>query len=225
MKYGPDIAYIASLMGDPARANMLLALMHGGALTVSELAEEAGVTLGTASSHIAKLEDGGLVTLRKDGRNRFVALSGASVGEAIERLQGLAGELGHWRHRPASRATALKCARVCYDHLAGEEGVWLYDRLRARRTLAGHGEALRLTRKGEAFVSELGIDLTGLRRARRRLCRSCRDWSEQRDHLGGALGSALLDRFYELRWATRAEGTRIIQFSRSGERRFRALFA
>lgn len=225
MKEGPDIAYVASLIGDPARTNMLLALMDGCALTISELAEEAGVSLATASSHIAKLEQGGLVSLRKDGRNRFASLADAPVGEAIENLMNLASRLGHWRARPGGKAQALKCARICYDHLAGEEGVWMYDRLRALRVLTGRGDDLRLTRRGETFVTDFGVDLSALRKTQRPFCRSCRDWSEQRDHLGGALGTAFLQRVYATNWATREPGSRAIRFTPSGIKRFRALFA
>lgn len=225
MKDGPDIAIIASLIGDPARANILLALMNGVALTGSELAEEAGVTLSTTSLHLTKLCGAGLVTVRKHGRHRFFSISDACVAELVESLMGVAERLGHRRQRPSSRASALKCSRVCYDHLAGELGVWMYERLRDRRAIIGRGERLRLTRRGEAFVEAFGIELGVLKSKRRTLCRACRDWSEQRDHLGGSLGSAFLDQFRERRWARREDATRIIRFSRVGEAKFRQLFA
>lgn len=223
MKQGPDIALVASLIGDPARANMLVALMDGCALTAGELAEEAGVAPSTASSHLAKLRAGGLVAERKQGRNRYFSIADGAVAGLIETLMNLSGRLGHLRQRPSGKAPALKCARVCFDHLAGELGVWVFARLCQRRLLIGRGERLRMTRKGAAFAGGFGIEVAALAARRRPLCRPCRDWSEQEDHLGGALGAAVLERLFALRWAARETGSRIVRFSPSGEARFRAL--
>ena len=123
MKDGPDIARIASLVGDPARANMLTALMDGGALTASELALEAGVTLPTASSHLGKLLDGGLLTLTAQGRHRYYGLATAQVAEMLEHIMGVAAAVGPQRSRPGPRDAAMREARVCYDHLAGDRAV------------------------------------------------------------------------------------------------------
>lgn len=224
MKCGPDIALIASLIGDPARANMLLALMNGCALTAGELAEEAGVTPPTASTHLAKLRSGGLIAERKDGRNRYFSIAGNTVAGGVETLMNIAEQLGHVRQRPSSNAPALKCSRVCYNHLAGTLAVWMFTRLRERKLISGRDAGLRLTRKGGAFVSGFGIDIEALQSPRQPLCRPCRDWSEQSDHLGGLLGAAFLDRFFALNWASRKAGTRIIRFSLAGEQQFRALF-
>ncbi|MCP4327658.1 MAG: winged helix-turn-helix transcriptional regulator [Alphaproteobacteria bacterium] len=225
MKEGPDIALVASLIGDPARANILSALMDGCALTASELAEEAGVTPSTTSSHLAKLRGGGLVTERKQGRNRYFSLSDAAVAELVENLMSVANRLGHTRHRPGGKAPALKCSRVCYDHLAGEYGVWMYERLRARRLIVRRGGKLCLTRKGADFVGDFGIDVAALKSRRRALCTACMDWSELSDHLGGAVAAEFLGRLYDLKWATRQPGSRVVRFTRSGEAKFRALLA
>ncbi|NNG02830.1 MAG: winged helix-turn-helix transcriptional regulator, partial [Inquilinus sp.] len=123
MKTGPDIAHVAALLGDPARANMLTALMSGRALTASELASEAGVTPQTASAHLARLQQGGLVVPRKQGRHRYYALTGEDVAAVLEALMGLAARTGHLRTRTGPKDPALRRARVCYDHLAGELGV------------------------------------------------------------------------------------------------------
>src|SRR3954452_19896741 len=127
MKAGPDIALVASLVGDPARSNMLTALMSGPALTASELAQEAGVTPQTASTHLAKLEPGGLVEPEKQGRHRYYRLTGPDVAGVLEGLMGLAARVGHLRIRTGPKDPALRHARVCYDHLAGELGVQMLD--------------------------------------------------------------------------------------------------
>jgi len=224
MKAGPDIALVASLLGEPARANMLTALMDGGALTAGELARHAGITPQTASSHLAKLEAGGLVTVRRQGRHGYYALSGEDVGAVLEALMGLAARAGHSRTRPGPREPALREARICYDHLAGDLGVAMLDSMIARTLILCEGESLTMTGAGEVFVGELGIDLSGLGDSRRPLCKSCLDWSVRRSHLAGALGAALLRRFGELGWAKRVEGTRIIAFSPRGRRAFAGTF-
>jgi DNA-binding transcriptional ArsR family regulator len=224
MKAGPDIALVASLLGDPARANMLTALMDGGALTAGELARHAGVTPQTASSHLAKLETGGLVTVRRQGRHGYFALSGEDVGAVLEALMGLAARAGHSRSRPGPREPALREARVCYDHLAGDLGVAMFDSMVARGLIRHERDALPLEEAGQVFVRELGVDLGSLRGSRRPLCKSCLDWSVRRSHLAGALGAALLHRFGELGWAKRVEGTRVIAFSPPGRKAFAETF-
>src|SRR6185437_12799014 len=224
MKVGPDISAVAALLGDPARANMLTALSSGQALTAGELAREAGVTAQTASSHLAKLSAGGLVEGRKQGRHVYYALWGPEVAAVIEALSGLAERAGHTRVRTGPKEPALRRARVCYDHLAGDLGVALLDSLTHRGMIAGAGESLVLTAPGETFMTALGLDLAALSRLRRPLCKGCLDWSVRRSHLAGALGAALLDRFYGLGWAMREPGTRIVSFSPRGLEAFREIF-
>ena len=220
MKEGPDIARIGALIGDPARANMLTALMSGKALTATELAGEAGITLQTASSHLSKLETAGLIRLRKQGRHRYFSLSGDDVGSVLEALMGRASKYGHTRLRTGPKDPALRKARVCYNHLAGELGVHLYESLRKHRHIREQGDAVDLTQQGTVFMRRFGIDVEPLEHPRRPLCRSCLDWSARRTHLAGSLGVALLDRFYELGWAKRASGSRIVLFSPHGEKKF-----
>lgn len=224
MKAGPDIALIASLVGDPARANILTALMSGSALTASELAREAGVTPQTASSHLGKLQDGGLIAVEKQGRHRYYRLSGHDVAAVLEGLAGLAARAGHLRVRTGPKDPALRRARVCYDHLAGELAVRMFDRLVASGALIREGEAVGLSAAGEDFMTELGVDVARVSQSRRPLCKSCLDWSERRSHLAGSLGAALLERFQALKWVRRIEGTRIVAFAPEGERQFAALF-
>ena len=225
MKEGPDIARMAALIGDPARANMLTALMSGKALTATELAQEAGVTPQTASSHIAKLTDGGLVAMRRQGRHRYLSLASDDVARLLEGLMGLAAGAGHLRTRTGPRDTALRKARVCYNHLAGDMSTQMFDSLVGTGKLCLDRSGIGLSPEGEALVQELGVDLAALTRQRAPLCRECLDWSERRSHLAGSLGRALLARFEALGWASRDRQSRAVHFTRAGEGRFREIFA
>ncbi len=220
----PDIAAVAGLMGDRARAAMLMSLMAGQALTATELARTADVTKQTASAHLAKLLDARLLVAERAGRHRYFRLADQDVGAAIESLVGLAGRMGVARVATGPADPGLRKARVCYDHLAGELGVLVFDGLVAREAIRLTGSQLRLTERGEQFCAELDIDAAALGRGRRPVCLMCLDWSVRRHHLAGALGAALLDRIFELRWAHRDRKTRAIVFSAIGERSLRARF-
>ena len=227
MKVGPDIAMVASLVGDPARSNMLTALMTGRALTASELAHQAGVTPQTASSHLAKLEAGGLIEQEKQGRHRYYRLADPDVAAVLEGLEGLAARAGHLRVRTGPKDPALRRARVCYDHLAGDLGVQMLDSMKRQRLLRQRKQDIELTSEGGRFLVEtLQISADDLAHPRRPLCKTCLDWSERRHHLAGTLGAALLNRFTELKWAARdaTPGSRVVNFTRQCEKRFAALF-
>jgi len=224
MKEGPDIARLAALIGDPARANMLTALLSGKALTASELAAEAGVTLPTASAHLTKLDDGGLLQPRKQGRHKYFTLASDEVAGVLEALMGLAAGAGHLRSRTGPRDPELRKARVCYNHLAGDMGIRLYDSLVARDLLTVGKGGLGLSEDGRRFMSRFGLDLESLSAQRSPLCRECLDWSERRSHLAGSLGRALFGRFEELGWARRLDGTRIVRFTPKGEAAFKRRF-
>ena len=203
---------------------MLTALMSGKALTVSELAEEAGVTIQTASSHLSKLDSGGLLRPRKQGRHMYFALAGGDVAQVLEGLMGLAAGSGHLRTRTGPKDAKLRQARVCYNHLAGDMGIQMFDSLIARTHLSFDGKDLKLTDSGFAFAYDLGIDVGALHSARTPLCRECLAWSERRSHLAGSLGRAFLSRFEELSWAKRDRKTRIVPFSRPGAEAFHERF-
>lgn len=224
MKEGPDIARIAALIGDPARANMLTALMSGKALTATELAAEAGVTLQTTSGHLAKLLDGQLLQVRKQGRHKYFALANADVGATLEALMGLAAGQGALRTRTGPKNTQLRQARVCYNHLAGQMGVQMFQSMLANGLLVEDGETLRLTQIGASFASDFGVDLQALQSARAPLCRSCLDWSERRTHLAGSLGRAILSEMEARRWVRRDSDSRVIAFSANGIKAFDATF-
>ena len=222
MSDGPNIARVAGLIGDRARAEVLTALLADRALTATELAGIAGVTKQTISGHLAKLLEAGLVAVERQGRHRYFRLAGRDVAQLLESLMGVAFRTGSLRLRPGPREPALRKARVCYDHLAGELGVSMYEGLIERRVLAGGDESLRLTRAGKAWLASFGVDAEAVAAERRALCRPCLDWGERRHHLGGALGAALLARVFELRWASRAKDSRVVAFTPRGEAAFRA---
>ncbi|MGL5445792.1 MAG: ArsR/SmtB family transcription factor [Rhabdaerophilum sp.] len=224
MRHGPDIARLASLIGDPARANILGALMSGMALTSSELAQEAGVTPQTIASHLGKLADAGLIIARQQGRHRYWALADAEVARLLEGIMGLAGHLGTTRTRPGPRDPQLRKARICYDHLAGEFGVQLHEAAIAVGALRAGADGLVPGEKANAFFAPLGIQCEELTRGRRIFCRECLDWSMRRSHLAGALGAACLSRILALGWARREAQSRVIAFTPDGERRFLSLF-
>lgn len=224
MKQGPDIARIASLVGDPARANMLTALMDGGALTASELALEAGVSMPTASSHLAKLIDGRLLTVASQGRHRYYALAGAGVAAMIEAISGVAESSGPRRARPGPRDAAMRQARICYDHLAGEHAVAMFDRFVAEEIIVRADDTVRLGPKGASFFAAAGIDTSALDASRRPMCRACLDWSVRRAHLAGSLGAAILDKIVAEKWARRPTGSRVVEFTPPGRKAFEKLF-
>lgn len=224
MKDGPDIARIASLVGDPARANMLTALMSGAALTASELALEAGVTLPTASSHLAKLMDGGLLTLASQGRHRYYGLASPQVAGMLEAIMGVAASVGPQRVRPGPKEATMREARVCYDHLAGDHAVAMLDGFLARGLLVKDGDTIELPEKGRSFFAAYGIDASDFGKQRRPACRACLDWSVRRSHLAGSLGAAILDKIFAEKWARREKGSRVVGFTQPGKRAFEKAF-
>ena len=225
MKDGPNIARVAGLIGEPARAEILTALLADRALTATELAAVAGVTKQTVSAHLAKLVDARLLAVAAQGRHRYFRLAGSDVARLLESLMGVAFRAGAVRLVTGPREPALRKARVCYDHLAGELGVLAYDGLVARGWLVDRSGSVFLTNAGATGFAGFGIDPAQAARGRRTFCRPCLDWGERRHHLGGALGAALLARLYALRWASRAEGSRIVAFTPRGEQQWRAAFA
>jgi len=222
MREGPDIARIASLVGDPARANMLNALMGGTALTASELALEAGVSLPTASSHLGKLMEGGLLTVASQGRHRYYGLAGPHVAGMIEAITGVAEAVGPKRVRPGPRDGAMRVARVCYDHLAGEQAVAMLDRLVAKNVLVRDEQEIRLGPSAASHFAAIGIDV--YTKPRRPVCRACLDWSVRRSHLAGTLGAAILEKILAEKWARREKDSRAVIFSPPGKQAFEKVF-
>jgi|ERR1700678_381510 len=223
MKDGPNIARIAALLGDPARADVLTALMTDRALTATELASIAGVTKQTMSAHLSKLLDAALITVDQQGRHRYFRLADEDVAGLLESLMGVAYRTGAVRLLSSPREPALRKARICYDHLAGEFGVTAYEALLQHGVLEKSHEALRLSESGAQWFSRAGIDTGAAARQRRIFCRPCMDWSERRYHLAGSLGAALLSRICKLGWAKRDKHSRVVRFTAEGDRAFREL--
>src|SRR6201998_308018 len=185
MKDGPNIARIASLLGDPARADALTALMADRALTATELSAIAGVTKQTMSAHLSKLVDARLVAVDPLGRHRYFRLADGDVADLLESLMGVAFRTGAVRLLASPREPALRKARVCYDHLAGELGVSAFESLFAGGIFGRTADGVRLPETGVRWFADLGIDTAALAGRRRTLCRPCMDWSERRQHLAG----------------------------------------
>ncbi len=213
----PNIAVIAGIIGDNARAKMLTALMSGKALTATELALEADITAQTASSHLAKLLDGQLVVVRKQGRHKYVQLKNASVANLLESLLSLSSLAKH-EIKTGPADIRLRYARVCYDHLAGELGVKIYDALVLNHYLVDQGEETQLTQSGIDFFQSLGVDWQQLKKTKRSLCKSCLDWSERRNHLAGALGQWLFNDMLDKGWLVRELDSRVLNVSTKGEK-------
>lgn len=216
MDTGPKIAQVAALVGDPARANMLSALMDGRTLTASELAYVSGVAPQTASGHLAKLSDAGLLALEKQGRRRYFRLASPLVARMLEGLMVVAQE-GPARQRNLWRGgETLRHARTCYDHMAGRIAVAIADRLVQRSFILLDEDGGQLTDAGRSFFDELGVDL--LASKRRVFCRPCLDWSERRPHLAGAVGAAILRHALEHDWVEHVRDSRALVVTPVGVR-------
>ena len=220
MNDGPDISRIAALIGDLTRSNMLLALMDGRALTASELADAANVTKQTASSHLSKLLDGGLVAREIQGRHHYYRLHGADIADAIETLINAASIRLGKRTRTGPKEPALRKARICYDHLAGELSVKMYDQMLSQKWITTSNGKIKITNRGWNWLENIGVIEVELPKSRRPECKTCLDWSVRRHHLAGKVGKAILDQFIEKKWVRRVDNTRIIAFSPSGELAF-----
>jgi DNA-binding transcriptional ArsR family regulator len=227
-----DIAALGSLLADPARCKVLLALDDGRALPASVLADEAGISRPTASSHLGKLANAGLLSVESHGRHRYYRLAGREVGALLEQLGRLAPSRPVQSLREGTRAARLRTARTCYDHLAGRLGVQVMTSLLERQFLVGgdgrydsdrdihdalskpgHDVRYELTDSGHDFLTGVGVEIpTG----RRPLVRYCVDWTEQRHHLSGGLGRALLDRFLTAGWIKRTPRGRALMVTEAG---------
>jgi DNA-binding transcriptional ArsR family regulator len=212
------IAEVAALIGDPARANILAALMGGQALTASELTYAAGVSPQTTSGHLGKLTDGRLIACVKQGRHRYYRIATPRVAEMLEGIMAVVAD-GPPRHRPPSKLDeAMRNARTCYDHVAGKLGVELTDALCAHGHLVLADEGGELTETGMAFFRDFGVDLAAARGRRRIFCRPCLDWTERRPHLGGVVGAVLAQRCFDLKWLQRIRDSRALTVTAAGRR-------
>lgn len=215
-----SISHIAALLGDPARANILAALMDGRALTAKELAFAAHVSPQTTSGHLAKLTDANLLSMERQGRHRYFRLANPLVGQMLESVMAVAGA-DPSPSRPWRGGVALRTARTCYDHLAGRLGVALADALTGSGHLVLSADGGELTRSGHALLAEFGADPAPDKRV---FCRPCLDWSERRPHIAGRLGAAIAERCLTLGWVVRQRDTRAVAITTAGELGFTRVF-
>ena len=219
----PCTAIAAALIGVPARANILGALMDGRALTASELAYHAGVSPQTTSSHLAKLAGAKLVVVEKQGRHRYYRLAGAAVAEALELLALIVPQRPVPPRRRSREVEETRAARFCYDHLAGALGTGLTEAMQAKGYLAPAERDFAVTAAGEAFFRALGLEPDSLQRRRRAFARQCLDWSERRPHLAGSLGAGFARVALDRRWIRRAKEGRRVFVTPTGQTAFRDL--
>jgi DNA-binding transcriptional ArsR family regulator len=217
-QYGSDIAPVAALLADRARAAMLTALLDGRPLAAGELAKTAGVSAATASSHLGKLLDGGLVSVVKQGRHRYYRLAGAEIAAVIEALSLISPTVQVRSLRQSRQAAALHLARTCYDHLAGRAGAALFEAMIGRGLLEATGDedAYEVTDKGEERLAGIGVDVSVVRAERRRFAGHCLDWTERRPHLNGALGAAVTTSLIERGWFLRGTSRRSLVLTEKG---------
>jgi DNA-binding transcriptional ArsR family regulator len=216
-----EIARIAALLADPARARMLWSLIDGTMRPAGELAYSANVSAQSASGHLAKLVDGGLIQAEAQGRHRYFRIANADVAAAVEALASLATD--NRTRAPAGPVQFLK-ARTCYSHLAGEMAVKLLEGMLKQRWLSADGREYAVTQTGAAKLAELDIDVTEIRRPRRVFARACVDLTQRRPHLSGALGEALLETYLRRGWIQRQRRSRVVHITPKGHEAFRRWF-
>ncbi|MFZ0816615.1 MAG: helix-turn-helix transcriptional regulator [Candidatus Sulfotelmatobacter sp.] len=213
-----SIARIAGLIGEAGRIQMLTTLLDGQGHPAAELAMAASVSPQTASSHLAKLLDGELISSERRGRQRFFRLKNSDVATAIEALGALAEDSG------TDAMPELRFARTCYDHLAGVLAIALRNELLGKGVMRQGKDTFLVTSDGERFLRRFEIDTSALRKARRAFAYKCLDWTERHHHIGGSVGAALLARFMEMKWLARMRGTRTVRLTHAGERGFEEIF-
>lgn len=215
----PDLARIAATVGEPRRIQMLALLMEGRALTAKELALGAGVEPATASAHLKRLLEDGLLASASQGRHKYFRFANEHVAQLVESLMRVAPP----RQAPARaerRDEPQRRARFCYDHLAGTLGTSLFALMLRDKWVQDDAERdkqLVLTARGAKALARMGVDVEAAQARRRQFACRCLDWSERRDHLGGALGAALAQRLQEQRWIERKKHTRVVRVTAEGE--------
>ena len=224
MHANPDLAEVAALIGDPSRAAMLLSLLGGKTLPAGDLARAARISPQTASAHLAKLLQGGLLIQEVCGRHKYFRLASSEVGQALEALQTISPAKPVRSLRQSDQLLALQFARTCYDHLAGKIGVALADRLLAMGLLEKSGKDYIVCEAGKAWLQDFGVDTEISPKSRRCFARQCLDWSERRHHLAGSLGAALTNRLFELRWIERLPDGRAVRVTGAGIKGLSAKF-
>ena len=213
----PKISSIAYLIAEPVRAVILITLADGSSMSASALADAAGVTPQTASSHLAKLLDGGLLTVETKGRNRFYQLAGPDVSHVLESLAAVAPQTSSWRSLPNRSAHELRFARCCYDHLAGQVGVAVTQGMLEQGFLLESDEReYVLTRRGTEWLQSLTPQAGEPCLYDHLQARRCLDWTERQHHIAGPLGTHLLETFCQQGWLRRTAGSRAVSVTGAG---------
>lgn len=210
---------MARALGEPSRVRMLSLLMGGRALTAKELAHGVEIDPATATGHLRRLLESGLVDVAAQGRHRYFRLRGPEVAALLEQMMVVSASDGG---APPTSAQPIRIARFCYDHLAGRLGTALAGALVARTLIVPDGGGFAVTADGEAWFRGVGVEVEPLRRTRRAFARACLDWTERRDHLAGALGAALADRMVEMGWIERVRRSRVVNVTPLGRRELMA---
>jgi DNA-binding transcriptional ArsR family regulator len=219
------IASVADLISDPARAAMLIALLDGRARPAGELARISGISAQSASGHLSKLVDGGLLAVQSEGRHRYYKISSGEVGHAMEALGAIATIPTSNARIALRELDPLQNARTCYDHLAGRVAVQITGALEKSKVICLRGERdYELGRDGERWFRKFGVDVDSLRGTRRCFARRCLDWTERKPHLAGALGAAFCNKIITLGWVARRPNSRALRITESGERELRRRF-
>ncbi|WP_304459557.1 ArsR/SmtB family transcription factor [Alicyclobacillus sendaiensis] len=222
----PNLAQIASLIADPSRAVMLSALLGGEALTAGELARVAHIKPQTASGHLAKLVDSGLLVHEVHGRYHYYRLANEYIARALEALNAVAPLKPVRSLKESDNVRSLCFARMCYDHIAGQLGVSVVEKMQTLGYLQDDGDRdYHVTEMGTRWLGDIGINVSDVREARRYFARKCMDWSERRHHLAGALGAAIARRMKELGWIVQISGTRALRVTTLGKSELEALFS
>lgn len=217
MKEKHAISSLGYLLANPGRTAMLLALLEGRSMPAGELARAASVSAQSASAHLAKLSQGGLISVQRNGRCRYYKLASQRVANALEALGAISTVRPAGEYAASKADHSMLMARSCYDHLAGRVGVALTEAMQKQRVIVPEGERdYRVTTRGEEWLAKLGIGLESMQQSKRHMARQCLDWTERRPHVGGALGAALLQHFLTKGWLARSRESRALRVTQKG---------
>lgn len=212
-----NIPKIAHLIAEPVRAIILITLSDGSAMSAGALAEAAGVTSQTTSSHLAKLLHGGLITMQRKGRHRYYSVAGPHVVTALESLACAGPTESVWKTTPNRSARALQHARCCYDHLAGEIGVAITQAMLKRQWIVESGDRwYTLTNEGYAWLEHIGLDMDEPSFRLGPHARKCLDWTERQHHVAGPLGARLMEAYITWSWMEKKPGCRAVSVLEKG---------
>jgi DNA-binding transcriptional ArsR family regulator len=218
MEKASHFSTIALLIGEPARATMLWKILDGGMHSATELAIAADLSPQNASMHLSKLVNAGLLSVIKRGRLKYYQFTNPNVAYVIESIANLMPKDNLMPPDDASNGSRIKYCRTCYDHLAGKVGVAITDKLLSKKIIEVKNEDFVISKSGVKWFDNLEISITELQEKKRVLARKCLDWSERRPHISGAVGAALANRLFDLKWLQRTKSSRIVSITPFGQK-------